>query len=50
MVVTAIHNYGFAGAADVSGGGGLFFTAIIFLVGLALVLYARAMARKGVLL
>ena len=49
MVVTAIHNYGFAGGADIVGGVGLFFSAVIFVVALALVIYARSMARKGVL-
>jgi hypothetical protein len=49
MVVTAIHNYGFAGGADIVGGGGLFFSAVIFVVALALVIYARSMARKSVL-
>jgi hypothetical protein len=49
MVVTAIHNYGFAGAADIVGGVGLLFSVIIFVVALALVIYARSMARRGVL-
>jgi hypothetical protein len=49
MVVTSIHNYGFAGGADIVGGFGLFFSAVIFVVALALVIYARSMARKGVL-
>ena len=49
MAVTAVHNYGFAGGADIVGGMGLFFSAVIFVVALALVIYARSMARKGVL-
>jgi hypothetical protein len=49
MVVTTVHNYGFAGAADIVGGMGLFFSVVIFVVALALVIYARSMARKGVL-
>ena len=49
MVVTAIHNYGFSGGADIVGGGGLAFSAVIFVVALALIIYARSMARKGVL-
>jgi len=49
MAVTAIHNYGFAGASDIVGGTGLFFSVVIFVVALALVLYARSMTRKGVL-
>ena len=31
MVVTVIHNYGFAGGADIVGGVGLFFSAVIFI-------------------
>jgi len=49
MVVTTIHNYGFAGAADIVGGTGAFFSAVIFIVALLLVIYARSMAKKGVL-
>jgi len=49
MAVTAIRNYGFAGAADVVGGTGLFFSVIIFIVALALIFYARSLAGKGVL-
>ena len=49
MVVVTIHNYGFAGGADIMGGVGLLFSAVIFVVALALVVYARSMAKKGVL-
>lgn len=49
MVVTAIHNYGFAGAADIVGGMGLAFSAIVFVVALALIFYARSLTTKGVL-
>ena len=49
MVVTAIHNYGFAGAADVTGSAGTVFSVVIFIVSLALIFYARAMTKKGVL-
>jgi len=49
MVVTSIYNYGFAGGADIAGGFELVFSAAIFVVALALVIYARAMAKKGVL-
>jgi len=49
MVVTAIHNYGFAGGADIVGGVGLVFSAVIFVIAFALVMYARGMTRKGVL-
>ncbi len=49
MVVTAVHNYGFAGGVDIVGGGGFLFSVVIFVVALALVIYARGMARRGVL-
>jgi hypothetical protein len=49
MVVTSIRNYVFAGGADIVGGTGLIFSVVIFIVALALVFYARAMAGKGVL-
>lgn len=49
MVVTTIHNYGFAGGADIVGGAGLIFSIVIFVVALALVFYARRMVRNGVL-
>lgn len=49
MVVTVIHNYGFAGGAEIVGGTGLFFSVLIFVVALGLVIYARNMARRGVL-
>jgi len=49
MVVTSIHNYGFAGGADVASGMEQLFSVIIFVVALALVIYARSMAKKGVL-
>lgn len=49
MAVTMIHDYGFAGAADIVGGVGIVFGVIAFVVALALILYARSMARKGIL-
>ena len=49
MVITTIHNYGFAGAADIVGPSGLFFSVLIFIVAVVLVVYARAMTRRGVL-
>ena len=49
MVVTAIHNYGFSGAADIVGTMGAVFTVIIFVIALALVMYAGSMAKRGVL-
>ncbi len=49
MVVTAIHNYGFAGGAEIVGGVGLAFSAVIFVVAFALIIYARGLVKKGVL-
>lgn len=49
MVVTMIHNYGFAGGAEISGGSGIFFSGLVFVISLALIVYSRAMVRKGVL-
>jgi hypothetical protein len=49
MVVTAVHNYGFAAGLDIMGGKGLIFTVVIFAIALGLYVYARKMARRGVL-
>ena len=49
MVVTMVHNYAFAGAADVVGAVGTIFGVVVFVISLGLVVYARAMARRGVL-
>jgi hypothetical protein len=49
MAVTSVHNYGIAGGADIVGGAGLAFSAVIFVVALLLVVYARRMAARGVL-
>ena len=50
MVVTAFHNYVLSNGLEVVGDTfSLVFTAIIFLVGLGLYLYAKAMQSKGVL-
>jgi hypothetical protein len=49
MVSTAVHNYGFSSGAEIMGGKGLIFTGVIFVIALCLVIYARKMARRGVL-
>jgi len=50
MVVTAIHNYGLSNGLEVVGDTfSLVFTAIIFVVGLFLYLYAKAMRSRSVL-
>jgi hypothetical protein len=50
MVLTTIHNYVLSSGLEVMGSGGqLSFTALIFVVAVLLWLYARAMARRGLL-
>jgi hypothetical protein len=50
MVVTVMHNYVFSNGLEVVGDPfSLGFSALIFVVGLLLVLYARAMQKRGVL-
>lgn len=49
MLVTMVQNYGFADGVEISGAGGVIFSIVIFLAALALVFYARAMSRRGVL-
>lgn len=49
MLVTTVHNFGFANGAEIMGSGGMVFSAVIFAISLALVFYSRAMARSGVL-
>ncbi|MDH3646571.1 MAG: hypothetical protein OER80_07340 [Gammaproteobacteria bacterium] len=50
MVITAIHNYGLSNGMEVVGDPfSLGFTALIFVVSLALFLYARTMQKRGVL-
>lgn len=47
--MTVINNYGFGGAADIVGGMGLLFSAVICVAALALIIYARSMVKRGVL-
>ncbi|MBD3221926.1 hypothetical protein GF314_11860 [bacterium] len=50
MILTTIHNYGIGDGLEVMDGAGpLIFSAVIFLVGVALVIYARAMCNRNVL-
>jgi hypothetical protein len=49
MVVTSFHNFVLSEGLEVMGGAGAFFSLLIFLGGLGLWYYARAMARRGVL-
>jgi hypothetical protein len=51
MVLTSIYNFGLSNGLEVMGDPfSLIFTAIIFVVSVALYLYARAMVKRGVLL
>lgn len=49
VVVTSIQNFLLSDGLEVMGGSGALFSALIFVVALGLWLYARAMARRGVL-
>ena len=50
MVITMIHNYGFSNGMEVVGDAfALCFTAVIFLIAVALFLYASRMKKRGVL-
>jgi len=50
MVITTIHNYGMSNGLEVAGDAfSLVFTAVIFLTAVALLLYARVLHRRGVL-
>ena len=50
MIVTTVRNYVFAGGLAVTGDAtSVIFSIAIFLIALALVFYARAMCRRGVL-
>ena len=49
MVITLIHNFGLSNGAEVIGAFGMSFSALIFVVAVALVLYTRVMSNRGVL-
>jgi hypothetical protein len=49
MVITTIRNYVFSNGMEVTGGSGLVFSLVIFVLALAFVLYARLMSQRGVL-
>jgi len=50
MVLTTVYSYGFSDGMQVMEGAGHFvFTAVIFVISVALYLYAKAMAGRGVL-
>ena len=49
MVITAFQNYVLSNAMDVNGTFGLVFSAVIFVIGVLEIVYARAMSHRGVL-
>ncbi len=50
MVITDIRNFAFAGGFELMGGqAALIFAAVIFVIGLLLLLYSRTMLRRRVL-
>ncbi|MEN8144763.1 MAG: hypothetical protein ABFS14_07410 [Gemmatimonadota bacterium] len=49
MVVTAIHNFILSNGIEVMGNSGVAFSGLVFVIALGLWLYARSMARRGVL-
>ena len=49
MLITAIHNFGFANGYEIMGMFGAVFSAVIFFVSLFLAMYSRALAHSGVL-
>ena len=49
MVITSVYSFGFSGGLEMMGAGGAVFSAVIFVVSLCLVLYARAMRARGVI-
>jgi len=49
MVITSIYNFVLTDGIKMMGAGGAAFTAVIWVIAIALFLYARAMAKRGVL-
>jgi hypothetical protein len=50
LVLTTIHNFAFANAMAIMGGAGaLVFCAVIFVIAVLLLVYARCMGKRGVL-
>ena len=49
MLVSSFYNFGLTEGTKIMGTGGLIFTAVIWVVAIFLFLYARAMAKRGVL-
>lgn len=49
LVITSLYNFVLTDGADVMGEGGAWFSAVIWIIGILLFFYARAMAKRGVL-
>jgi hypothetical protein len=49
MVITSVYNFVLTDGMEMMGGGGAAFTAVIWIIAIALFLYARAMAKRRVL-
>jgi len=49
MVITSLYNFVLTDGMEMMGAGGAAFTAVIWIIAIALFLYARAMAKRGVL-
>ncbi len=49
MVLTTIYNFGMTNGAELMGTAGAVFSGVIFVIALLLVVYARAMVKRGVL-
>jgi len=49
MLVTSVHNFALSNGAEIMGTAGVIFSAVIAVVSILLLLYARAMSRRHVL-
>jgi len=49
MVMTSIYNFGMSNGAEIMGSGGVIFSIVIWVISILLLLYARAQAKRGVL-
>jgi hypothetical protein len=49
MAITFVHNYALSDGIRIMGGGAVVFSIVIFTVGMALLVYARFMAKAQVL-
>jgi hypothetical protein len=49
LLVSSVYNFGMSNGAEMMGTGGMIFTAVIWVVAILLLVYARAQANRGVL-